>query len=109
MPKTAPNPVQSATSLTKKETTKKSSPKSSTNMKDNKWIQRIPLKKGALPHQLGIPLAKNIPISLLVKIKNTDTGIYIPLPPISNKQRIKVTLLLKRRANFALNVKRINR
>ena len=71
------------------------------------WIQHAKPKKGALSRQLGIPISANIPISLLVKIKKSPLNIYIPLPSISNKKRIKITRLLKKRANFALNVKRL--
>jgi hypothetical protein len=33
--------------------------------KVKRWIQRIPIKKGALHKQLGVPLDKVIPIALL--------------------------------------------
>lgn len=72
--------------------------------KTNKWIQSAKPKKGALSRQLKIPVSENIPIGILVSIMHTEIGKYVYTP---RKGYIKVTKLLKKRANFALNVKRI--
>jgi hypothetical protein len=40
----------------------------------NKWIQRTHMKKGALSKQLGVPLKKNIPVTLLNKIVSAKAG-----------------------------------
>ena len=53
--------------------------------KNKRWIQKAKIKKGALHRQLSVPADKDIPITLL--------------------KRIKITTLLKRRVNFALNVR----
>ena len=70
-----------------------------------KWIQKIKLKKGALHRQLGISAGTNIPVSLLKKIEKTPVGRTITNPTRTGKRRISVTLLLKRRVVFALNVR----
>ena len=74
--------------------------------KSNKrWIQKAKIKKGALHSQLSIPQNKDIPVTLLKKIKSSATGSTISNPTKTGKRRIKVTTLLKRRVNFALNVR----
>jgi len=72
-------------------------------MKTNKWIQKAKIRKGTLSKQLGIPISENIPMDVLEKVQ---------MKKIGNKIRIKgkdvpITLLLKRRANLAINLKRI--
>lgn len=78
-----------------------------------KWIQKTKMKSGALRRQLGIPIEEDIPIGLLEEIKKTKNGEVISsykfLSDKSYTQSIKITPLLKRRANLALNLKRINR
>ena len=44
--------------------------------------------------------------NLLRKIKRTPTGKIVINPTKTGKKRIKVTTLLKRRVNFALNVRK---
>ena len=73
------------------------------------WIQSAIKKKGALSRQLGIPIEKNIPISLLEKIRNAKIGSTITNPTKTGKRRIKVTRLLKKRAVLALTLKRLSR
>ena len=73
------------------------------------WIQSAIKKKGALSRQLGIPIKKNIPISLLEKIRNAKIGSTITNPTKTGKRRIKVTRLLKKRAVLALTLKRLSR
>jgi len=62
------------------------------------WIQKSKVKKGALHIELGIPKGKRIPPRLLIEIEHSDIGSHIA--------GHKVTRLLKKRANFALNVRR---
>lgn len=74
-----------------------------------KWIQKIPLKKGALSRQLQIPIQKNIPVVLLKKIVCAKAGQTITNPTSMGKKRIKVVRVMKKRANLALNLKKIRR
>ena len=63
-----------------------------------KFIQAAHIKKGALHKQLGYSMGEHIPTGLLREIVDT---------PIGNKARGRtVTSLLKKRANFALNIRR---
>jgi len=57
------------------------------------------LKEGALSRSLGIPVEKNIPKALLNKLKNAKLGTVHDY----KGKKIKVTALLKKRVNFALN------
>ena len=70
-----------------------------------KWIQSVSKhsKKGALHRQLHIDQSKKIPKTTLVAIMRTRNGDYFYGP---YGREIKVTKLLKQRANFALNVRR---
>ena len=70
-----------------------------------KWIQKAckPRKKGALHRQLGVSQKQRIPKTLLQKIKRTAIGTRIRNPTKTGKGYIRVTRLLKSRANFALN------
>jgi hypothetical protein len=82
---------------------KKSNPK--------KWIQEATTekKKGALHRQLGIPVKNKIPYAVLHQISNTPVGerIYINTTgQTSNTPFVTVTPLMKRRVNFALNVRK---
>jgi hypothetical protein len=71
-----------------------------------KWIQKVvkPGEKGLLHKQLGVPQRQRIPKTLLHAIRNAETGDKIRNPTSIGKRQIKVTTLLKQRANFALNV-----
>jgi len=75
------------------------------------WIQSAIRKsrKGALSRQLGIPEKENIPVTLLRKIVNAAIGDTIWNPTMKGKRWIKVTKLLKRRANLALTLKRMRK
>lgn len=64
------------------------------------------IKKGALHRQLSIKQDKDIPVSLLRKIKATPKGKKITNPTKTGKRRIAVTELLKKRVQFALNFRR---
>lgn len=69
------------------------------------WIQSAKLKEGALSRQLSIPIAENIPVPLLKKIKSAKVGTIIANPTKMGKQEIPVTALLKRRVVLALTLK----
>ena len=69
-------------------------------VRKNRWIQGAANKhtKGALHRQLGIPEGRKIPKAKLHRIMKTPVGQKVG--------RHKVTALLKKRANFALNVQK---
>lgn len=71
--------------------------------KSAKWIQEAsnPNRKGALHRQLGISQSKRIPKKTLHDIVATDIG--------KHTHGVKVTRLLKSRANFALNAQKRRR
>lgn len=72
-------------------------------MKTRKWIQKAKIKKGTLSRQLGIPVEKSIPMHILMKVRKTEVGRKIRV----GSKSVPVTTLLKRRANLAINLKRI--
>jgi len=72
-----------------------------------RWIQKTKIKKGALHKQLGVPEERKIPITLLNKIISAEGGKVIKDSSKSSKKMIKVTSLLKKRANLAKNLKKI--
>ena len=76
-----------------------------------KWIQQAvkKSKKGALSRQLGIPEEKNIPATLLNRIKAAEIGETVRNPCETGKQHVKVTRLLKKRAVLASTLKKINK
>jgi hypothetical protein len=74
-----------------------------------KWIQKAHLKKGALSHQLGIPMKENIPKSLLDKIVKAQPGDTISNPTKTGKRRIHVTRLMERRAILARTLKNLKK
>ena len=76
-----------------------------------KWINKAlsKHKKGALSKQLGIREEDNIPINLLNSIISAKAGEEVDNYTSKGYKRIKVTKLLKQRANLALNLKRIKR
>ena len=74
-------------------------------MEDKHWIRKAHLKKGTLSRQLGIPEDENIPNLLLEEIKYSKIGTYITF----RYKHIKVTRLLKQRAQLAINLKNISR
>lgn len=75
----------------------------------SKFIQRAKLKKGALSKQLGIPIKRNIPVTLLNKILRARVGQKINNPTKSGKKVISVTTLLKRRSSLARTLKNFRR
>jgi hypothetical protein len=69
------------------------------------WIQKAVGKRGSLSRQLGIPEEKNIPVTLLEKIKKAKIGSTVHNPTGQGKKRIRVTRLLKRRSVLAHTLK----
>ncbi len=72
-----------------------------------KWIQKTKMKKGALHRQLEVSKEKNIPMNLLNKIISAKIGEKIKNPLKTGQKTIKITILLKKRANLAKNLKKI--
>lgn len=72
----------------------------------DKWIQKVvePKKKGRFHKQLGVPLKQKIPKTLVKKIVSAKIGKTISNPTKTGNKNIKVTKLVKQRANFVLNV-----
>lgn len=62
------------------------------------WIRRAKPKKGALHRQLGYSMNDTLPLGLLKGIANTNIG--------AKYRGYRVTPKLKRRVNFALNVRK---
>ena len=67
-------------------------------MKQNRWIQAAKPKKGALHRQLGYPSHDTIPLGVLRKIMDANVGTHV--------RGQTITPLLKKRVNFALNVRK---
>lgn len=75
--------------------------------KKKNFIQKAHIKKGALHRQLKISPKKTIPRYLLEDIKHTRSNGYVwKYGANGSTKRIKVTPLLKKRVNFALNIRR---
>jgi len=72
--------------------------------KVNKWIQKAHPKAGALSKQLGIPVKDNIPMKVLTTIVHAQKGEKVHI----DHKTITVTHLLKKRANMAVNLKRLH-
>jgi hypothetical protein len=64
-------------------------------------------KKGALHRMLGIPPSMTIPFTWLEEIRKTEIGRRVQNPTKIGFRSVKVTRLLKKRAVWALNLKRI--
>jgi hypothetical protein len=77
-------------------------------MTTKKWIQKVKFKHGALHKQLKIDEEEKISVHLLSEIKNKPLGDYV-IPAdysTSTKHYVKITPLLKKRANLALNLRK---
>lgn len=70
-----------------------------------KFIKDAIKHHGALHLQLNIPRDEPIPTSLLQMIVRSKSGQTISNPTNSGLKRIRITLLMKRRAQFALNIR----
>jgi hypothetical protein len=75
-------------------------------MVSRKWIQHAlrKHKSGALHKQLGIPMDQEIPSRLLERISNLPNGYSIET---YSGHSVKITPLLKKRVNLALNLRNI--
>lgn len=67
-------------------------------MAKRQWIQGVHVKKGALHKQLGLGVDEHISTALLDRINRKKVGTHI--------DGVTVTPLLKKRANFARNMRR---
>jgi len=65
----------------------------------------IEIKKGALHKQLGIPEEKNIPMTLLNKLKKMELGEEFE----QNGKKMKMTRGLKRRVVLAITLKKMKK
>ena len=63
--------------------------------------KKIEIKKGALSRQLGIPIEKDIPKSLLAKLNKMKIGEETEY----KGKKLKVTSLLKKRVSLAITLK----
>ena len=72
-----------------------------TKKKPVKWIQAAHPKKGTLHRQLGYPQTETLPLGLLKEIQKAKPGNHV--------RGYTVTPLLKKRVNFALNIRRPRR
>lgn len=72
--------------------------------KKKKWIPKD-IKKGALKRQLGYKEDQTIPTSILDKIIRAKIGSTVTV----KGKKIKVTTLLKRRANLARTFRKIRK
>ena len=99
-------------SMSKGRSMKKNSPKNSPKPKRKKAEKstielggkKITMKKDALRNQLKVPEGKNIPMSLINKILKAEVGDEMKNPFGGS---IKVTALLKRRANLGKTLKKM--
>ena len=64
------------------------------------WIQKAKVKPGALHNELHVTQSKPIPTSLLKRIQKAPLGTHL------EPHHVPVTPLLKRRVNFALNMRK---
>lgn len=67
-----------------------------------KWIQKAKPSKGAFHRQLGYKEDEKIPTGVIDRIVDTPVGSKVRVHGESRR----VTPLMKRRANFAKNVRR---
>lgn len=78
-----------------------------------KFIQKVfkRRKVGVLHRQLGIPVDETIPMELLERIKSEPVGNDVEPHYYRRKAKykVKVTHLLKKRANFLLNIDRLHK
>ena len=79
--------------------------------KTNKWMQEAfkNAGKGTFHRQLGISPNEKIPLTFLQAIVDTKIGTYAHNPTQIGNKMIKVTTLVKKRANALLNADRANR
>jgi hypothetical protein len=68
-----------------------------------KWIQDTNMKKGALHKQLGYDEDEKIPAGILKKIVDGEVGSEVEI----KGRKIKITALMKKRANLAKTLKKM--
>jgi len=78
-------------------------------MSRRRWVQHAVKKPGSLSRQLGIPERENIPTTLLKRIRRAPMGKLLKNPTAAGRSRIKITPLLKTRANLALTFRGFHR
>lgn len=74
-----------------------------TEKKDDKWIQETDMKKGGLSKMLGYSEKENIPDGIIDEIIKEKEGSMITV----KGKEIKITKLMKKRANLAKNLKKL--
>lgn len=82
-----------------------------TTKADGKWMQKAfeNAGHGVFHRQLGIPPTKKIPMTLLKELVRTTNNHTCHNPTAVGDRVIKVTPLIKKRANALLNADRANR
>jgi hypothetical protein len=80
-----------------------------TKKEEEYWIPKSvnEHKAGSLHRMLEVPESEDLPFTLLEKIRVTPIGETIKNPTKIGKTHIKVTKLVKQRAVWGLNMKRI--
>ena len=78
-------------------------------MSSKNWIQYAIKNRGALHSQLGISQRERIPTTLLRKIVAARSGKTIRNPTSMGKRIIKITPTLEKRANLAINLRKVRR
>jgi hypothetical protein len=73
----------------------------------NRWIQGAvnPRKRGSLHRQLGVPKGEKIPKDLLNAVKAAEPGRVVR----AGGKRVRVTRLMKKRANLAVTLRKVRR
>ena len=79
--------------------------------KQNKWMQKAfqNAGKGLLHKMLGVSPTEKIPLTYLQAVVDTEVGRFAHNPTDTGSKMVKVTLLMKRRANALLNADRANK
>ena len=75
------------------------------------WMQEAFKRagKGVFHKQLGVPTSEKIPMTFLQAIVDTKIGMYAHNPTAIGHKMVKVTALMKKRANALLNADRANK
>ena len=72
-----------------------------------RWIQKAvdPKKRGSLHRQLGFPRCEMIPGDLLRAVKTAEPGQVVR----ASGKRVRITKLMKKRANLAVTLRRMKK
>jgi hypothetical protein len=74
------------------------------------WVQGAMGKKpGALRRQLGIPKDRKIPVTLMRRILDADTGNVVKNPTNVGRSKYRVTTLMQQRVNPVLTVRKFRK